>query len=546
MPRLKSKMNQSGESVSLVRQDSNKEGWKVVAASVRGASHHRSGAPNQDAVRFWTNEQDREQVVLAVSDGHGSGRHFRSHIGADLAVRTAVCVLQPQVQQGKDSPDRFRIQDLAGEVFQRRLVASWQQAVTAHFKENPFSDEELEALDDPQETQARQAVESIPILAYGATLLVVAANQEGTCFLQLGDGDILIVDREGQTCRPLDPDERLTANQTTSLCQFEAWKEFRTRYVSRQHSPPPALVLVSSDGYANAFRSEEDFLQIGWDYLQMSREEGLEGVARVLPEILSEASTQGSGDDITLGLLLHSPSALQEARPAVLERGAGENHIVGSEEEPPGDAPPVEGAERARRGGHRSASLGLSLGLVALFAAGYLWWAGGEMTWSRAPFRGPTEPGAAPIQHLPRHPIWALSLDSGDRILLEPGTRITSKDLRLKTSRRGKKEEPVAKVIEVKSAIRLQNLSKLTWKTVSVRGRHSEVEPGESLPLQEGLQITLGKSRVRLTRVSDLKGPGKEGIGGGTSGVPGGLTRDRVQGHDPVESSGAAEEGGPR
>ena len=63
------------------------------------------------------------------------------------------------------------------------------------------------------------------------------------------------------------------------------------------------LVLLSTDGYVNSFRSQEDFLQIGQDYLQILREQGSEVLSDELPKILAEATQQGSGDDITLGLL---------------------------------------------------------------------------------------------------------------------------------------------------------------------------------------------------------------------------------------------------
>jgi len=33
--------------------------------------------------------------------------------------------------------------------------------------------------------------------------------------------------------------------------------------------------LLSTDGYANSFRSDEDFLKIGHDYLEIIREQGI-------------------------------------------------------------------------------------------------------------------------------------------------------------------------------------------------------------------------------------------------------------------------------
>ena len=126
-------------------------------------------------------------------------------------------------------------------------------------------------------------------------------------YLQLGDGEILSVTAQGTTTRPLPPDDRLIANQTTSLCQPEAWKDFRSAWVT--NGAMPSLVLLSTDGYANSFRSDEDFLKIGQDYLEIIREQGIASLAEELPAILTEATQQGSGDDITLAILQDDLSA---------------------------------------------------------------------------------------------------------------------------------------------------------------------------------------------------------------------------------------------
>jgi hypothetical protein len=104
--------------------------------------------------------------------------------------------------------------------------------------------------------------------------------------------------------RPLPPDERLFANHTTSLCSPRAADEFRVGFqLLDTHSPQPALILVSTDGYANSFKDERGFLRVGPDLLQMLRTEGVEPVRDCLPVWLEEASRLGSGDDVTVGLL---------------------------------------------------------------------------------------------------------------------------------------------------------------------------------------------------------------------------------------------------
>ena len=66
---------------------------------------------------------------------------------------------------------------------------------------------------------------------------------------------------------------------------------------------PPALILVSTDGYANSFRNEAGFFKVGSDLLDMIREDGLDSISDNLETWLIEASQAGSGDDVTLGLI---------------------------------------------------------------------------------------------------------------------------------------------------------------------------------------------------------------------------------------------------
>jgi len=60
--------------------------WQVITGSARGATHRASGLPNQDAV---ASQHGPGGVVVAVADGHGHIRHFRSADGAALAVDVA-------------------------------------------------------------------------------------------------------------------------------------------------------------------------------------------------------------------------------------------------------------------------------------------------------------------------------------------------------------------------------------------------------------------------------------------------------------------------
>lgn len=286
-----------------------KADWHCNGKTVQGASHVRTKLPNQDAICWWPNWPEfglGPPLILAVSDGHGSAKSFRSDIGAALAVDLATKVLR-QFFQLEEQPDELNanismINHMVQTQLPETLVNSWQEAVKNELGKEPFTSDEWAALEKEDGTAARQAVEKNPTLAYGATLLAVVVAEHFILYLQLGDGDILCVDTNGKTTHPFPRDEKLIANETTSLCLPNAWREVRVRLV-RYSENPPALILVSTDGYSNSFRSESDFLMIGQDYREMIRSAGIDGVQKQLTSILKESSQQGSGDDITLGII---------------------------------------------------------------------------------------------------------------------------------------------------------------------------------------------------------------------------------------------------
>ena len=48
--------------------------WRVIQESVRGASHVRSGLPNQDRARAFPETGEHVRALLAIADGHGRAK----------------------------------------------------------------------------------------------------------------------------------------------------------------------------------------------------------------------------------------------------------------------------------------------------------------------------------------------------------------------------------------------------------------------------------------------------------------------------------------
>jgi hypothetical protein len=205
----------------------------------------------------------------------------------------------------------------AAEKLPQELVRLWRQAVEGSLSADAFSPDELGLLESQTGPAARQAVENNPLIAYGATLLAVLVEKSFALYLQLGDGDILTVSDRGEVTRPLPEDKRLFANETTSLCLADAERITRVELRNLAISPP-ALILLSTDGYANSFEQDAAFLAVGSDLLKIVRSEGLEVVKENLESWLAETSKAGSGDDVTLAMIHRQDAGaiLESTRPS--------------------------------------------------------------------------------------------------------------------------------------------------------------------------------------------------------------------------------------
>jgi hypothetical protein len=232
--------------------------WLALTASQLGAAHQTTGLPNQDAVAA---RQVRPDVlVVAVADGHGHRRHFRSARGSQLAV-TVAC-------------------DAAQE-----LAARLDGCQTAA----PIESEALGTL--------------VPAIT-GSTLLLAIAGRRWLVLVQIGDGDIMGIQPDGRPLLPVPRDPSLDGQQTTSLCGPRAEDEFRAAVVDTSTTPLLG-VMLATDGYGNAQVADPWTDAVSADLAELINDRPPEWLAGQLPLWASRcASADGSADDTTIALLI--------------------------------------------------------------------------------------------------------------------------------------------------------------------------------------------------------------------------------------------------
>ena len=265
--------------------------WAVGGRSVMGASHVDFRIPNQDAIAWGPREGRGPAVVLAAADGHGASVHFRSGVGAHIAVDVATKVLAEEITDPAwmAATDASRLLAI-----KRRIVAGWREQVLADVATRPL------------ERSAGRA--SDPFLPYGTTLVAAAVAGQAIVLLQIGDGDLLLGMADGTMVRPLPSDEGLVGEQTYSLCQPDAEARMRARIFAASDGDCD-FIMLSTDGLSKSLRDESAFRELASFWRKTVAAEGLIPVTDRLDQWLSDASRKGSGDDITLGFIARQDAA---------------------------------------------------------------------------------------------------------------------------------------------------------------------------------------------------------------------------------------------
>jgi hypothetical protein len=271
-------------------------GWQAVTATERGAAHRAAGIPNQDAVA--TTPLENGGMVVAVADGHGHSRHFRSARGARLAASIACREARDLAARPGGPPRPGQEEEELRSVLVPGIVARWRDAVLTDVAAEPYT--------GPEDAVRRGGDATIP---YGTTLLLAVGLGERLLLAQIGDGDILGIGPDGTAVLPVPGDPLLDGRHTTSLCSPRAAGSFRVAAAGLAGTPLLG-VLLATDGYGNAQVARAWEAAVSADLAGLIPVHPAPWLASKLPEWAAQcASLDGSGDDTTLALLLAPATA---------------------------------------------------------------------------------------------------------------------------------------------------------------------------------------------------------------------------------------------
>jgi len=270
----------------------------VTGCRVRGQIHYTRNVPNQDAMIRVSHAGEMPINVVALADGHGSAKCFRSHIGASAAVNSVIATAFSHLAFNPALSS-----DYVQTVLPIVLVDRWTASIADYHLGHPFTDEEWQTFVRDGCSQTFREALLCPLVAYGTTVLAAIVTSCHLIYMQLGDGEILEVGQAGEVRKIFDKAEIRLGDETDSLCLSGAARRLSIALYAREDHPFK-LIMLSTDGYSKSFKTDQDFQKVATDMAKLSVEQGMHFIEQHLEEWLLEATFKGSGDDIACGLIV--------------------------------------------------------------------------------------------------------------------------------------------------------------------------------------------------------------------------------------------------
>ena len=262
----------------------------VFGKSVKGASHIRAGTDCQD--NYKKIELDDGTVILAVADGHGSSSCPYSKTGSKIAVNVFCDIIRSLYESYSDN------NSMLPSFLNREGDTNISKAIDSEWKKRVLERHRKNKRDIPKNDDDTDNIQAV-YKQYGTTLIGLLITDTFVFGFQLGDGDAFFVNENGIE-RVIEA-EKILGVETHSLSRENAWEKAVTSLRMIDISEHVSMFFsLSTDGYSNSYSTEKGFQDAVKEYLPLIKEHGVPEIANALPDWLSETSSMGCGDDITM------------------------------------------------------------------------------------------------------------------------------------------------------------------------------------------------------------------------------------------------------
>ena len=271
-----------------------------IVCTVIGASHQRKGKPCQDSSlsRSFISKNGEELHLMVVSDGHGGERYWLSDVGSRLACEETAKAVEAATKQNC-LDDQVHWHHMLAEELPRAIHSQW-----------------LDAIDQDWQNQEKTDQEEFSSQLYGCTLGLVLMAPQWWGHTGLGDWDLVTIQGGKAELVSEEKDLNAAGEATASLSMGDAVQQFKSRcnLLPIDQAQSGLNLLMSTDGIRKSCATDADLRALCIHLADLNK-------ADEIGQALSEITSQGSGDDVSLaigafeGITLTPGGGKQKTRP---------------------------------------------------------------------------------------------------------------------------------------------------------------------------------------------------------------------------------------
>jgi len=263
--------------------------YKAFSMSRTGARHIETGRPCQD---YSLHEEYNGNCIAVVSDGHGNERHFLSDRGSRIACQTALENIRIFI-------DEFLMQDNITKTVTEKAIRLLKQEIIKRWKSLVRQDYCDIGAPAPKGEPAGIS-ENVEVY-YGCTLCAVFTVGDAWIGIQIGDGSIAALLKNGEMIWPV-PESRINEdNLTASLCMPDPMIDFRHIFFEDR----PASIYAYTDGIEKVLPDGGKGITVFLDWLKkISNSDSRDDDLKKNLDIFTRRSS--IGDDVSVAVIYSS------------------------------------------------------------------------------------------------------------------------------------------------------------------------------------------------------------------------------------------------